>query len=85
MDGIAATNGLWGTPCRSSRWPSSTSEQASPTAFASVKGNKPHLYYLTLFVTDAKLFLLEAGGTKELMTAHAADVTRAVSSFDTTQ
>jgi len=38
-----------------------------------------------LFVTDAKLFLLEAGGTKELMTAHAADVTRAVSSFDTTQ
>jgi len=48
-------------------------------------GNKPHLYYLTLFVTDAKLFLLEAGGTKELMTAHAADVTRAVSSFDTTQ
>ena len=44
-----------------------------------------HLYYVTLFVTDDNLFLLEAGGTKELMTTHAADVDTAVRTFRTVQ
>jgi hypothetical protein len=53
--------------------------------FGHDESGKPHLYYLTLFVTDARLFLLEAGGTKEQMVARAADVDAAVRAFDTTQ
>ncbi len=45
--------------------------------------NTPHLYYLTVFVTESTIWLLEAGGTKELMTAQAAKVDRAVSAFRT--
>jgi hypothetical protein len=46
-------------------------------------GGKPHLYYVTLFVTPDTLFLLEAGGSKKLMTDNAADVDRAVAAFST--
>jgi hypothetical protein len=45
--------------------------------------NKPHLYYLTVFVTPETLWLLEAGGTKELMEKEAARVQQAVSAFRT--
>ncbi|MBX3181054.1 MAG: serine/threonine protein kinase [Polyangiaceae bacterium] len=38
----------------------------------------PHLYYLTLFVVGDRAFIHEAGGTKELMTKHAADVTSSI-------
>jgi hypothetical protein len=44
-------------------------------------GNKPHLYYLTVFVTDDAIVLLEAGGSKKLVTEHAAQIDRAVSTF----
>jgi len=44
-------------------------------------GNKPHLYYLTVFVTDDAIVLLEAGGTKKLVTDNQAQIDRAVSSF----
>lgn len=44
---------------------------------------EPHLYYLTLFVTDDALYLVEVGGTKELMTTHQADVAAAVAQFRT--
>lgn len=44
---------------------------------------KPHLYYVTLFVTDDALFLLEAGGTKDLMTASAKKIDQAVREFRT--
>ena len=44
---------------------------------------KPHLYYLTLFVTPDTLFLVEIGGTKELMTKHQADVAATVAKFRT--
>lgn len=43
----------------------------------------PHLYYLTLFVTPDALFLVEAGGTKELMTKHASEVETAIKRFRT--
>ena len=42
---------------------------------------KPHLYYLTVFVTDSAIHVIEAGGTKELMTAGQAKVDAAVSEF----
>ncbi len=47
------------------------------------EGNDPHLYTITLFVTADKLFLLEAGGSKELMTANAAQLDAAVRGFRT--
>lgn len=47
------------------------------------ESGKPHLYYVTLFVTEAKLFLLEAGGTKELMAEGAAHIDAAVRGFST--
>jgi hypothetical protein len=48
-------------------------------------GGKPHLYYLTIFVTPEKIWLVEAGGTKELMTANAKKIDAAVSGFNTGQ
>jgi hypothetical protein len=42
---------------------------------------KPHLYYVTLFVTDDALFLLEAGGTKENVLASASKIDEAVRTF----
>ena len=47
------------------------------------QSGSPHLYYLTLFVTPDRLYLVEAGGTKELMTKHAAEVESAIKTFRT--
>jgi len=44
---------------------------------------KPHLYYLSVFVTPDFIYLMEAGGTKDLMTANEAKVQQAVASFRT--
>jgi hypothetical protein len=43
----------------------------------------PHLYYLTLFVTPKTIYLVEAGGTKELMTKQAGDLDAAIKAFRT--
>ena len=45
------------------------------------EGNKPHLYYLTLYVTDDVIVLLEAGGSKKMVTENAAQIATAVRSF----
>jgi hypothetical protein len=45
--------------------------------------NKPHLYYLAVFVTPETIWLVEAGGTKEQMTAEAAKVAESISRFST--
>ena len=42
---------------------------------------RPHLYYITLFVTEDTIYVHEAGGTKELMERHAAQVDWAVKHF----
>jgi hypothetical protein len=49
--------------------------------FGHDEGSTPHQYNVTLFVTDSKLYVLEAGGTKELMTRHAQDLDDYVTSF----
>jgi hypothetical protein len=49
--------------------------------FGHDEGSKPHLYYVTIFLTDSRIFLLEAGGTKELMTRHAPQIDWAVQRF----
>ncbi len=47
------------------------------------ESGKPHLYYLAVFVTPDSIYLVEAGGTKDLMTANEAKVQQAVASFST--
>ncbi len=49
--------------------------------FGHDEGAVPHEYNVTLFVTDSKLYLLEAGGTKELMTRHAKELNEYVAAF----
>jgi hypothetical protein len=49
--------------------------------FGHDESGTPHLYYVTVFVTDKHIFVLEAGGTKELMEKNAADVDAAVANF----
>jgi hypothetical protein len=51
--------------------------------FGHDEGNTPHLYSIALFVTESKLFLLEAGGTRELMDAHSREVDSAIRNFRT--
>lgn len=49
--------------------------------FGHDQGKTPHLYYLSVFVTEDTIQLLEIGGTKELVTKHAAEVDYAVANF----
>jgi len=49
---------------------------------ATAKGH-PHLYYLTVFVTDSKIYLLEIGGTKEQVTSQAAVIDATIAAFRT--
>lgn len=41
----------------------------------------PHLYYVTVFVTDDDIVVFEAGGTKDLMTRHAEQIDWAIKNF----
>ncbi|MBW2459875.1 MAG: serine/threonine protein kinase [Deltaproteobacteria bacterium] len=47
------------------------------------EGNRPHLYYVSIFVTESTILLVEAGGTKKLMTDSAAQIGKLVSQFRT--
>ena len=49
--------------------------------FGHDEGKTPHLYYVTLFVNDRHIYLVEQGGTKELVEARAADLDGAVARF----
>jgi hypothetical protein len=51
--------------------------------FGHDESGRPHLYYVTLFLTDKYLFLFEAGGSKELMERHAKDIEWALTNFST--
>lgn len=42
--------------------------------FGRDEGNEPHLYFLTLFVTDDAVYVHEAGGTKGLVERHAEQI-----------
>jgi hypothetical protein len=43
--------------------------------------NKPNLYYVTVFSNSDYIYLLEAGGKKELVEAHKSQLTWAVENF----
>lgn len=47
------------------------------------ESNEPHLYYLSIFVTDESIFVVEAGGTKELVTRHGAQLDGVLRGFRT--
>jgi hypothetical protein len=49
--------------------------------FGHDEGSAPHLYHLTVFVTAKRIFLLEAGGPKELVERDAAKVDAFVAQF----
>jgi hypothetical protein len=49
--------------------------------FGHDESGKPHLYTVTLFVTESHIFLLEAGGTKELMESGSAGLDQFVEGF----
>lgn len=46
--------------------------------FGHDEGKEPFLYVITLFVTDKKIYLLEAGGTKAEMTKQEAQIEYAI-------
>lgn len=45
------------------------------------RGKTPHLYYVTLFTKNDSIFVIESGGTKELVEAHGSDLEQALQSF----
>jgi hypothetical protein len=58
-----------------------TGQKGKQLRFGHDEGTKPYLYTVTVFVTDSTIYVLEAGGTKELMTQHEAEVDAAVTEF----
>lgn len=49
--------------------------------FGHDEGNTPHLYWVTLFVTDKTIYILEAGGTKAEMEKQEAQINWAIQNF----
>jgi hypothetical protein len=41
----------------------------------------PHLYYVTIFVNDDHVYVLEAGGTKDLVTQHEQQIAWSIENF----
>jgi hypothetical protein len=50
--------------------------------FGHDQGSRPFLYYVTVFVTDDHIYLLEAGGSAEQMKQRAREVEWAVERFE---
>lgn len=49
--------------------------------FGHDQGSRPFLYYVTVFVTDDRIYLLEAGGSAEQMKKRAGELEWAVAHF----
>lgn len=49
--------------------------------FGHDESGSPHLYFVTIFLTEKHIFLLEAGGTKELMEKNASAIDSAIATF----
>ncbi len=49
--------------------------------FGHDEGRVPHLYWVTVFVTDKKLFILEAGGVKGEVERQEAQIEWAIKNF----
>lgn len=49
--------------------------------FGHDEGARPHLYWLTVFVTKKRIFVLEAGGAKDLVQREASAIDAFVADF----
>lgn len=49
--------------------------------FGHDEGAVPHLYYVTVFVNDDHVYVLEAGGTKDLVTKHEQQIAWSIENF----
>ena len=49
--------------------------------FGHDEGRTPHLYWVTLFVTEKRLFIIEAGGTRAEMERQEAQINWAIQNF----
>ena len=49
--------------------------------FGHDEGKDPHLYYVTLFVSEKRIYVLEAGGTKSEIERQAAQIDWAIANF----
>jgi len=49
--------------------------------FGHDEGQRPHLYYVTLFVTASSIYVLEAGGTRQQVEASADQIAWAIKNF----
>ncbi len=50
--------------------------------FGHDEGGTPYLYYVSVFVTDDCIYLVEAGGEKKLLSKHEASLDAAMRSLD---
>lgn len=50
--------------------------------FGHDEGSNPHLYWVAVFVTDTKLYVIEAGGTKDLVEKSEALLEAAIVSLN---
>lgn len=50
--------------------------------FGHDEGSSPHLYWVALFVTASRLYVIEAGGTKELVEKHEDVLNGAIQSLN---
>ena len=60
---------------------SKTGEKGNMLRFGRDHGGTPHLYVVTLFVTNDRIFVLEAGGAKTDVETHAAAIDASVAGF----
>jgi hypothetical protein len=49
--------------------------------FGHDEGNSPHVYRVGLYLQGSDLFVLEQGGTRELVTAHTSELDQALRDF----
>ena len=49
--------------------------------FGRDEGGRPYAYWLTLFVTHDRIFVIETGGRRELVEAQASELQASLSSF----
>ncbi|MCC6647856.1 MAG: serine/threonine protein kinase [Polyangiaceae bacterium] len=56
-------------------------QRGATLRFGRDHGGAPHSYQVTLFVTDDRIFVLEAGGAKPDVEAHATEIDASIASF----
>lgn len=58
-----------------------TGNKGKQLRFGHDESGVPHLYYISIFVTDKRVFVLEAGGSKDLVTKHEDQIKWSIENF----